>query len=1139
MNSDHPAPHSDQGIVRQASVQNLTLTAAILTVLLVLSAAAIGWYAWIDEKADAVTNLTTITTLEATNADGYFTHLYAALKGLAEDLTRQNEQIDLDQAYILVKRFREIHTELFNVTLIRNDGEVLLTAKNAPGTIHATLANETSFTTYIDELKQGWEHKIGQPLVSVVSKVVIVPVRYAIKDRQGNLRYVVSANLSQEHLRSSWVEAPITAKAAIGLMRDNGFLLSRYPVPANLTLQQIYGQPRTGALINHLREKGFPLQGYVQGPSSLDGPDFLNAFHRLPSFSATLFVALPMSAIRESWWKRISGTYLVLFLLQIGGFLTYRYAVRRQTAWNGEQARLEAATHESEQRFRRLISHNNAIILQVEPSSGRILDANAAAEKFYGWSHDELCAMSIQDINQLDPEQIAVERQAAAADQRNYFVYPHRLANGEIRTVEVHSTPIIVSDQTILVSIIHDITERKQNELKLQQLNQQLLTQQQRLEKISRHIQGMIFQYQRWPDGRSALPYASEGIRAIYGVSPEDVVDDATPVFAVLHPDDLEQVAQSIEKSASTLTPWHDQYRVVLPGGKTIWIEGESTPERLPDGGVLWHGYIREITERKRVESELDTYRHHLEELVEKRTAELITTEAKATHLLQSSSDGLYGVDLEGRITFINTAACQLLGRTPEDVIGKSAHALFHHSRPDGSPYHAEDCPSHSAIRNGQEIRTDNEVYWHVDGHAVPVMFAVHPLVVNGVNNGAVISFVDMSEQRAAALARERAIVAAENLARVRSEFLSNMSHEIRTPINGVMGFAEIGYRNYQDPEKARNAFDKIRLSGNRLLGVINDVLDFSKIEAGKLHVERITVTLNEVIEQAVDVVQERADAKHIALRVVLAPDLPQTCLGDPLRMGQVLLNLLSNAVKFTEKGDVTLSVTLEKETLIFRVTDTGIGMNEEQISQLFAPFQQGDGTTTRRFGGTGLGLTIANRIAELMESEIRVQSQPGIGSTFEFRLPYVHADASPVAPLPTVEPSAVGKRLAGMTILVAEDEPINQQILELNLTDDGADVVMVSNGLQAVDRILQDGPSAYDIVLMDVQMPELGGFEATQRILELAPDLPIVGQTANAFAEDREKCLAAGMVGYIAKPIDPEALVRLVLQYVLARRSE
>ena len=609
-----------------------------------------------------------------------------------------------------------------------------------------------------------------------------------------------------------------------------------------------------------------------------------------------------------------------------------------------------------------------------------------------------------------------------------------------------------------------------------------------------------------------------------------------------IHPDDKADTFATVQAYLDGKTPIYvDEHRVQCKDGSYKWIlDRGMVVSRSEDGKPLrLIGTHTDITERKQGEKELERYRLHLEELVQQRTNELIQSETKATHILQSSADGLYGVDRDGRITFINPAACTLLGYTAAQVIGHSAHALFHHSKPDGSPYPVEECPSHTALLRGHEIRADNETYWHADGHPVPVMFAAHPMIQYGENGGAVISFVDMSEQRAAALARELAIVAAENLARVRSEFLSNMSHEIRTPINGVLGFAEIGYRNCQDADKARNAFDKIRTSGKRLLGVINDILDFSKIEAGKLNVERTTVALNEVIDEAVEVVQERADAKHLDLRVERAPDLPQTCVGDQLRMGQVLLNLLSNAVKLTETGSITLAASCVDNTLIFRVTDTGIGMNEEQIRQLFAPFQHGDGSISRRFGGTGLGLTIAKRIAELMNADIRVESQPDKGSAFEFRLPYVQADA----PLEDLFSSAVlsdstEKRLSGITILVAEDEPINQQILELNLTEDGAHVVMVNNGLLAVERILQDGPTAFDIVLMDMQMPVLGGIEATQRILELAPGLPIIAQTANAFEEDREKCLAAGMVGYIAKPIDPEALANLVLLHVRARRN-
>ncbi|MFZ2267550.1 MAG: ATP-binding protein [Azonexus sp.] len=544
----------------------------------------------------------------------------------------------------------------------------------------------------------------------------------------------------------------------------------------------------------------------------------------------------------------------------------------------------------------------------------------------------------------------------------------------------------------------------------------------------------------------------------------------------------------------------------------------------------------RDITRRQENEAELVHYRHHLEELVEERTSALLETEARASHILQSSADGLYGVDRDGIITFINPAASAILGYQDSEVIGRSGHATFHHSRPDGSPYPYAECPSHKAICSGQRIRIDNEVYWHADGHAIPVMYAVHPTLQNGRHTGAVVSFVDMSAQQAATRAREQALNAAENLARIRSEFLANMSHEIRTPLNGILGFAEIGFRNHQNSERARDAFAKIQASGKRLLGVINDVLDFSKIEAGKLGIEQTDVCLREVVDHAIDLVRDRGEAKQLALQVELAPDLPGQCTSDPLRMGQVLLNLLSNAVKFTEAGSVRLSLSRQGNWLVFRIEDTGIGMTGEQLDKLFNPFQQADASASRRFGGTGLGLAISKRIVELMGGRIHLDSTVGKGTTAEFRLPYLARRFAPPAPLQTS--LAPNRPLAGISILAAEDEPINRTLLEENLLDDGARVVVVSNGREAVERLIHDGPAAYDIVLMDIQMPEMDGYEASRRILELAPELPIIAQTAHAFAEEKEKCLAAGMLDHIAKPINPQELQAVILRHVSAKRS-
>jgi len=622
----------------------------------------------------------------------------------------------------------------------------------------------------------------------------------------------------------------------------------------------------------------------------------------------------------------------------------------------------------------------------------------------------------------------------------------------------------------------------------------------------------------------------------VFGID-QDYLRDAEHWIALVAPDSQDEMRDYLSSLITFRLPFDREYRIVrVCDSEERWVHGKGKLQLDSHGNpVCLVGTIQDITVRKLAEEELDKYRRHLEVLVEQRTADLQATEAKATHLLQSSADGLYGVDHEGRITFINSAACTMLGYTPDEVMGRHAHKLFHHSRLDGTPYPANECPCHSAVLGGREVRVDGEVYWHSDGHAIPVMYSAHPIQDKRVGSTAVISLVDMSEQRAAAQATEQARLAAERLAKVRSEFLANMSHEIRTPLNGVLGFAQIGQRNAHDAVKASNAFDKILSSGNLLLGVINEILDFSKIEAGKVQIERTPVSLVSVLDNTVELLAERAASKGLQLQVTRAADFPEACVSDQLRLSQVLLNLLSNAVKFTERGSVTLSATRRGNDLVFTITDTGIGMSAEQITRLFNPFQQADGSTTRRFGGTGLGLAISKRIVEMMGGEIRVESELGVGTTFEFFFPYEPVPDAIGLPSGVSELSVSkhGKPLAGISILVVEDEPINQFVIEENLTQDGAKVVMVSNGIEAVGRISLDGPQAYDVVLMDIQMPEMDGYEATRRIRVLAPDLPIIAQTAHASFEDRDKCLMMGMSAHIAKPIDPQKLVELVCSFV------
>ncbi|WP_374561922.1 PAS domain-containing protein [Ideonella sp.] len=392
-------------------------------------------------------------------------------------------------------------------------------------------------------------------------------------------------------------------------------------------------------------------------------------------------------------------------------------------------------------------------------------------------------------------------------------------------------------------------------------------------------------------------------------------------------------------------------------------------------------------------------------------------------------------------------------------------------------------------------------------------------------DDGEVVAVVrNISDRRALEQAREAARLEAERIARQRSEFLATMSHEIRTPLNGILGFAQIGF-DQTNGQPAQAGYARILESGRLLLGVVNDVLDYSKIEAERLDIESIPVDPVAATEGAVALVRDGALAKGLTLEVAHSPDLPLACLTDPLRLQQILVNLLSNAVKFTNQGGIRVWIGRDGDALVFRVADTGIGMSDDQVDQLFIAFRQADSSITRRYGGTGLGLAISRRLAELMNGQLAVRSAPGRGSEFELRLPLREArlPAVPLQPPATATPAA--QPLQGLRLLVAEDNLVNQMVIEQLLTRAGAQVQLARDGAEAV-QLVADAPSGFDAVLMDVQMPVMDGIEATRRIAALAPSLPVVGQTAHAMPEERAQCLACGMVAHVAKPIEIDRLI-------------
>ncbi len=532
----------------------------------------------------------------------------------------------------------------------------------------------------------------------------------------------------------------------------------------------------------------------------------------------------------------------------------------------------------------------------------------------------------------------------------------------------------------------------------------------------------------------------------------------------------------------------------------------------------------------------------------------------RLARVVDAADDGILLTDASGAVLDVNTAFTRITGYSADDVRGQTPRFLK-------SGRHADDFYREmwETIRAGRAW-SGRVIDRRKDGSLYHASLSISP--VTG-EDGRIEGYVGIQRDVTADVERERVLLLAtrqaEAASRAKTRFLANMSHELRTPLTAILGYAELLEIETDDrmltPEARREYVSTIKRQGTHLLSIINDVLDLAKIEADKLTVERESVSPAGIVDEVLALMRVRAAERGVELHAEYLSSLPRYVSTDPVRVRQVLLNLVGNAIKFTMRGEVVIRASFDaagakNPVLRIAVHDTGIGMDRAQVERLFTPFEQGDSSTTRRFGGTGLGLVISRGLAHMLGGGISVESEPGRGSVFTLSIP-----AGPLDGVELVEPAELARltsdtasrnlaampqgaapTLAGARILLAEDGPDNQRLISAFLRLAGAEVEIASNGRDAVD-LATSGPSRdgkpFDLVLMDLQMPELDGYAATRLLRQRGYRGPIVALTAHAMEGDRQRCLDAGFDDYVPKPIDREHLINECVRRTRSARPE
>jgi PAS domain S-box-containing protein len=790
-----------------------------------------------------------------------------------------------------------------------------------------------------------------------------------------------------------------------------------------------------------------------------------------------------------------------------------------------DRKRIEDDLRENERQMNSILSHLPGLAYRcLVDRDWTCLYAAGRFRPIGGFDAEDLVAgrVAYGEILHPDDADSCARNVAEALTRRAPYENEHRIFDreGKVKWILSRGRGLFTEDGTLrcLEGLNIDITSQKKAEEELRKAN----------DRLGLAVRGS--QVGVWENDMAGGDYWTGRVLCINIMEPLGYLGPAAAIdwdsaTAPIERADLARVQQALcDYLAGRAPVYQVEFRARHRDGSCRWMLSRGVAVRDAAGRpIRIVGTRIDITQLKQTEEERSRLTNQLR------------------LLLESSGEGIYGIDLDGRCTFINRAGAQMLGYRPEQALGRDMHELIHHSRCDGTPYPVADCPIFRAFRIGTACRVSDEVLWRQDGSHFPAEYSSFPILDDGRRSGAVITFTDISERKRTEAELKQAKETAEQASRAKSEFLAHVSHEVRTPLNAILGMTELSLDTPVTGQQ-RKHLSVVRSAAEALLDLIDDLLDFSKIEAGKLELDRATFSLRAVLNDTLRSLALRAHRKGLELVGHVCPEVPDAFVGDAGRLRQVLTNLVGNAIKFTAEGEVVVSVealeaandpgqgeALEPESppspLLFSVRDTGIGIPREKQLRIFEAFEQADSSTTRRFGGTGLGLSIAARLVGLMGGRISVESEPGRGSAFLFTVRL---------PRPLLQPNrAVVKlpeALSALPVLIVDDNAASRRTLEEYLRAWRVAPAAVGDAPAALKALRQAAVAGrpFALVVLDSHLSGSDALAVAAQIrqsAELATS-EVVLLTTEDQAWELGRYQELGIAACVMKPVQEEELL-------------